>query len=61
MADLRPALTKFVCPRCEAQLVNETASGAVVMKPPICSFRHPPVEMEQRLCQPPVTDGGDGG
>lgn len=42
-----PDVTAFECPRCGAQMINDTVEGAVRMKPPLCGAFHRPVEMEQ--------------
>jgi hypothetical protein len=40
-------VTGFECPRCGAQILNETMQGTVTMTPPTCGVFHKPVEMEQ--------------
>lgn len=42
-----PDVTAFRCPRCGAEMVNETNGGQIVAKPPTCGVFHAPVEMEQ--------------
>jgi predicted RNA-binding Zn-ribbon protein involved in translation (DUF1610 family) len=46
-AERVPDAVAFRCPRCGAEMANETAGGAVVAKPPTCAIFHPPTEMEQ--------------
>ncbi len=56
-----PEITRFLCPRCGAELSNETVSGAVVVKPPLCSWGHKPTEMEQVLVNvAPEPEEGSG-
>lgn len=47
MFERPPDIAQFACPKCGAELVSETAGGAIVAKPPTCSALHPSTEMEQ--------------